>query len=133
MIVEDPLLLRIPADFTTAAIGDVRQVTGARSSMAHFDIGYRKSARLHAVDKIAHVRHMLIAGHFFGTRAGQGLSAFGDYLVTGRIHRQRAVHAVKSDSRRSAVELIAVDGAILVDTDEFRVLEGDLQQVGALA
>src|SRR5260370_18792528 len=133
MIVEDPLLLRIPADFTTAAIGDVRQVTGARSSMAHFDIGYRKSTRLHAVDKIAHVRHMLIAGHLFRTGAGQGLSAFGDYLVAGRIHRQRAVHAVKADSHRSAVEWIAIDDAILVDADEFRAFELDLQQVGRLA
>src|SRR5260370_25826422 len=133
MIVEDPLLLRIPPNFAAAAIGDVRQMTGARSAMAHFDIGYRKSTRLHAVDKITHVRHMLITGHFFGTRAGQGLSAFGDYLVTGRIHRQRAVHAVKADSRRSAVEWIAVDDAILVDTDDFRAFEVDLQQVGALA
>jgi hypothetical protein len=104
--------------------------------MADLDIANRQLAALEAVEEIPAVRQIVIVRALF--RDGlASVDAFGclfwNDLESGTVQEHCSQRTVEADAVAMAVEPGAIALAILIDTDEARVLISNLQRVRRFA
>src|SRR5215468_11828207 len=93
-ISDDLLLVRIPANLMSGAIGDIGQLAGRRRTVPFYHCAVRRPARIQTFDEVALMR---APACFKSRRAVNrlGLFLFGDDLVTSTIEQHRASRAEK--------------------------------------